>query len=77
MHTLRSVTGNKIGIPAPKWLLRIGATLIGTEIELLVKSRWVIPTRLMQEGFRFYYPQLEPALEEIVDELPRRRYHLF
>ncbi|WP_295120392.1 TIGR01777 family oxidoreductase [uncultured Chitinophaga sp.] len=77
MHTLRNVTGNKIGLPAPKWLLRIGATLIGTEIELLVKSRWVVPTRLMQEGFRFYYPQLEPALEEIVHELPRRRYHLF
>ncbi|MCK7557658.1 TIGR01777 family oxidoreductase [Chitinophaga sedimenti] len=77
MRTLRQVAGHKIGLPAPEWLLRMGAVLIGTEIELIIKSRWVVPARLQQEGFRFRYAQLAPALEAIVNELPRRRYHLF
>lgn len=77
MRTLRQVTGHKTGLPAPEWMLRIGAALIGTEIELIVKSRWVVPARLQQEGFRFNYAQLETALENIISEVPRRRYHLF
>ncbi len=77
MQTLRKATGNKIGLPAPKWLLRIGAALIGTETELLLKSRWVVPTRLLQTGFSFQYPLLENAVTNIIQQIPPKKYHLF
>jgi NAD dependent epimerase/dehydratase family enzyme len=77
MQTLRKITHNRLGLPAPVWLLQAGAKLIGTETELLLKSRWVVPARLQQAGFTFRYPGLEEALAAIVTPLPRRRYHLF
>jgi uncharacterized protein (TIGR01777 family) len=77
MATLRKATGQNFGLPAPGWMLKIGATLIGTETELLLKSRWVLPTRITQAGFTFKYPQLSDALQQIVGGLPRNAYHLF
>ena len=77
MQTLRCITGHKVGLPAPAWLLELGAWLIGTETELMLKSRWVYPKRAMHEGFQFKYPTLREALVEIVSALPRRTYHLF
>lgn len=41
------------GLPSPKWLLKIGSKLIGTETELLLKSRNVYPEKLLQKGFTF------------------------
>jgi uncharacterized protein (TIGR01777 family) len=66
MATLRKLEGRCFGLPAPTWLLKLGAALIGTETELLLKSRWVIPTKLEQTGFRFRYPQLDEALAAIL-----------
>lgn len=77
LKTVRQVTHHKIGLPAPTWMLEAGAWLIGTETELMLKSRWVVPARALKEGFTFKYPYLENALEEIVSALPRRSYHLF
>ncbi len=77
MQTLRKATGHKIGLPAFKWMLQIGAKLIGTEPELILKSRWVLPTRIMQNGFGFKYPLLENAFKDIISKIPRKRYHLF
>lgn len=77
MRTLRDVTGCKSGLPAPAWLLKAGAVFVGTETELVLKSRWVYPARILATGFRFRYPGLKEALEEIVDHTERRRYHLF
>ncbi|HEY0271869.1 MAG TPA: DUF1731 domain-containing protein, partial [Chitinophaga sp.] len=77
MQTLRNVTGHRMGLPAPAWLLKIGARMIGTETELLLKSRWVIPARARAEGYVFKWPNLKPAMANIVQALPRRRYHLF
>jgi len=65
METLRRLTRTPIGLPAPAWLLRLGARLAGTETELLLKSRWVAPAKLLEAGFRFRYDQLGPALEDI------------
>jgi uncharacterized protein (TIGR01777 family) len=76
MRTLRKAGGHLFGLPAPAWMLRIGAQLIGTETELLLKSRWVLPTRALQAGFVFQYPKLQPAMENIISHLPRRRYHI-
>ena len=77
MRTLRKVTGQKFALPAYTWMLKIGAGLIGTETELLLKSRWVLPTKLLANGFTFKYAQLQTAFEEIIAKLPRKAYHLF
>jgi hypothetical protein len=77
MQTLRKATGYSFGLPAYTWMLKIGALLIGTETELVLKSRWVIPTKVLQAGFEFQYPYLEDALKEIIQKTPRKKYHLF
>jgi uncharacterized protein (TIGR01777 family) len=77
MKTLQDATGNKIALPAYKWMLQIGAWLIGTEPELLLKSRWVLPSRILQSGFEFSHPFLKGAVEEIISQTPKRGYHLF
>jgi uncharacterized protein (TIGR01777 family) len=66
MQTFRKLLKPLLGLPAPKWMLKIGAALIGTETELILKSRWVVPEKLMGLGFTFEYPYLEDALKEIL-----------
>jgi uncharacterized protein len=65
MKTLRSALRMPIGLPASERLLRIAGRLIGTEPELLLKSRWVLPARLEAEGFHFSYPTLQMALQNL------------
>ncbi len=54
------------GIPHPKWLLEIGAKLIGTETELILKSRNVIPERLVKSGFTFKYTNIQTAINNLL-----------
>ena len=77
MVSLRKATGHVFGLPAYEWMLRIGAKIIGTEPELVLKSRWVLPTKILQSGFEFKYPDLEQAFKEIISQTPRKHYHLF
>jgi len=77
MATLRKITGYKVGLPASKSMLEFGSFLIGTETELILKSRWVLPSKLTQAGFTFKYPKLDLAFQDIVGKTPRRQYHLF
>jgi uncharacterized protein (TIGR01777 family) len=77
MRTLRTATGHIFGLPAPEFMLKIGAAIIGTETELLLKSRWVLPTRAKEEGFKFQFPHLPGAISNIISHLPRSAYHLF
>lgn len=77
MKTLRLITGHVVGLPAPAWLLEAGAKLIGTETELILKSRWVYPAKLLQSGFVFKYNVLEHALNDIVRHTPVNKYHFF
>ncbi len=65
MKIVRKVYGMPFGIPAPVWLLEIGAWLIRTETELLLKSRWVLPEKLQDSGYEFKYPALEKAVAEL------------
>lgn len=67
MRTLRQVCRQPIGLPATEWMLEIGAIVLRTETELLLKSRRVVPTRLLESGFKFEYPELHRALEAIMD----------
>ena len=66
MQLLRKNMGVLFGLPMPVWLLKMGAVLIKTETELILKSRWVIPERLLQSGFKFRYPTLDEALDNIL-----------
>jgi uncharacterized protein (TIGR01777 family) len=66
MQILRKAMHVKIGLPSPKWLLELGAVFIRTETELILKSRWVLPERLLNEGFRFKYSTIDSALNDLV-----------
>jgi uncharacterized protein (TIGR01777 family) len=67
MQTLRKKLHIAFGLPLPKWLLELGAVLIKTETELILKSRWVIPEKLTQEGYVFKYPNLSAALSNLTN----------
>jgi len=65
MAELRQTLNVGFGLPAPKPLLEIGAFFMRTETELIVKSRRVVPTRLLNEGFSFVHANLRDALQEL------------
>ena len=65
MAILRRVVGARFGLPLVRWMLELGSLAIHSESELLLKSRWVLPTRLLAEGFVFDYPDLEHAVRQI------------
>ncbi len=66
MSYIRQACRMPFGLPAPKWLLKIGAIVIGTETELILKSRWVLPKRLTDAGFVFAFPEAKAAIENIL-----------
>ncbi len=68
MRAIRESEGIAIGLPATTWMLEIGAFLLRTETELILKSRRVVPTRLLDEGFPFHYPTLPEALAHLKTE---------
>jgi uncharacterized protein len=67
MKALREFLNVNIGLPLPEWSLKIGAALIRTETELILKSRWVLPGRLLESGYTFSYTSLPVALKEVLD----------
>lgn len=66
MKALRKACGIPLGLPAPAWLLEIGARLIGTETELILKSRWVKPLQLVQGGYQFMFSNARHAIDDIL-----------
>lgn len=66
MRIIRKAFGCPFGLPSPKWLLEIGSFFIRTETELILKSRWVLPKRLMDSGFVFEYPDEGRAIADLV-----------
>lgn len=68
MAKLRETMNMMIGLPSPKWLLEIGAVLIKTETELILKSRWVIPDRLEKAGYTFKYKDIGQAFAHILNK---------
>jgi NAD dependent epimerase/dehydratase family enzyme len=65
MRILRKASGAPIGLPATKWMLEIGAAFMRTETELILKSRRVVPTRLLERGFSFKFPTFEDAAGDL------------
>ncbi|MGE7906879.1 DUF1731 domain-containing protein [Peribacillus sp. NPDC094092] len=66
MAHLRKLMNIRIGLPCPTPMLKMGAFFMGTETELIVKSRWVIPERLEKAGYAFKFHHLDEALEQIL-----------
>jgi uncharacterized protein (TIGR01777 family) len=67
MMALRVAAGRPSGLPAPAALVRIGANVVfRTDPELALYGRYVVPDRLLKEGFSFEFPELKKALEDLV-----------
>ncbi|TCC89940.1 TIGR01777 family oxidoreductase [Pedobacter hiemivivus] len=66
MKLMRRAYGVPFGLPSPAWLLELGAMFIGTETELILKSRWVAPKRLVDSGYPFIFPKAEHAIKDII-----------
>lgn len=66
MAELRKACGAKIGLPANRWMLEAGAFILRTETELILKSRRVVPGRLLNAGFHFQFPTWPVAAEDLV-----------
>ena len=65
MQGLREACGVRRGLPATKWMLEIGAVFMRTETELILKSRRVVPARLLESGFQFEYPDWQDAARDL------------
>lgn len=65
MATLRKAWGVRIGLPATKLMVEVGAVFLKTETELILKSRRVISSRLTESGFQFQYPEWRDAAEDL------------
>jgi uncharacterized protein len=65
MRALRQSTNMPLGLPATEWMLEIGAFFMRTETELLLKSRFVIPKRLLDHGFTFQYADWALAANDL------------
>ncbi|MFX4271550.1 epimerase [Propionibacteriaceae bacterium Y1685] len=73
MAALRRAVGVPFGLPIPRWLLEPGLAVLRQESELLLKSRWAVPSRLTRAGFTFTWPTLEPAIEDLLNTRGRTK----
>src|SRR5207245_8838869 len=69
MRIIRRECGVPFGLPATRWMLEVGAFVHRTEAELIIKSRRVVPTRLLAAGFEFRFPRMEDAVQELEGRL--------
>jgi NAD dependent epimerase/dehydratase family enzyme len=72
MGIVRRAVGMPIGLPATRWMLELGTAVLRTETELVLKSRWVVPERLVEGGYEFVHPHLDETVKQIVAERRRR-----
>jgi uncharacterized protein len=66
MQALRAAWGARIGLPIQRWMMEIGTFLLRTESELVLKSRRVVPGRLLDAGFQFRFPEWPAAARDLV-----------
>lgn len=71
MRVLREASGVGIGLPATAWMAKLGAVFMRTDAELVLKSRRVVPKRLLDAGFAFEFPRWNEACRRILQS-PRR-----
>ncbi|MFJ9691962.1 TIGR01777 family oxidoreductase [Kitasatospora sp. NPDC101183] len=66
MHGIRTACGMPLGLPATRWMAGLGAFALRSDTELLLKSRRVVPTRLLEAGFSFDHPRWPEAAADLV-----------
>jgi uncharacterized protein (TIGR01777 family) len=66
MSTLRQACGVPIGLPASSWMLELGAFVLRTETELIIKSRRAVPGRLLASGFDFQFMRFGEACRALL-----------
>ncbi len=71
MAVLRAAWGARLGLPAAQWMLELGAVALRTESELVLKSRRVVPGRLLREGFTFRFPEWPAAAADLCARVRR------
>ena len=67
MRALRAAAGVPVGLGGTRWMIEIAAAIHRTDSELLLKSRRVVPRRLLESGYCFRYPDLYPALDQLLN----------
>lgn len=72
MRILREAWGTSVGLPATVWMLEAGAVFLRTETELILKSRRVIPGRLLGDGFTFQFPDWPEATRHLCGRMRGR-----
>ena len=65
MRVLRHAYGVPFRLPARHRMLEIGAAFMRTETELVLKSRRVVPRRLLEHGFSFKFPNWSDAARDL------------
>ena len=73
MRDLRRAWGIGFGLPATNWMLEIGAVFLRTETELILKSRRVIPGRLLDAGFTFDFQTGPEAAQDLCRRVRSRK----
>ncbi len=73
MRSLRRAWGGRPGLPATRLMAEVGAFFLRTDTELLLKSRRVMPRRLLDEGFTFKHPAWDAAAVDLVHRRRQRR----
>ncbi|KOU38435.1 TIGR01777 family oxidoreductase [Streptomyces sp. WM6378] len=66
MRALRGAWGVPVGLPATKWMAELGAFALRSDTELLLKSRRVVPGRLLEAGFTFEHAEWAGAAADLV-----------
>jgi len=66
MKSFRNSLGVSFGLPTPKLMLKLGAIIMGTESELILKSRYVSPKKLLNAGFQFKFANIDKALVDLL-----------
>lgn len=66
MKELRKQINVPFGLPAPEFGIKVGSYFLQTEPSLLLNSVNFIPERLIKEGFKFKFPSINKAFEDLV-----------
>ena len=66
MAEFRKIANRRIGLPAARWMLKIGTWIMRTETELVLKSRWVKADTLQKMGFKFRFSKIDDCLQDLI-----------
>lgn len=66
MKAMRDAAGISLGLPAAAWMAKVGAVFMRTDAELLLKSRRVVPGRLLAAGFEFTFARWQEAATDLL-----------